>query len=224
MSARHHPPYSLTIREMTEADIPAVIDLQARAFPGMPSWSASQLANHIRTFPAGQLVAEDDAGGIVGSASSLVLLWADYDDQASWSVITGAGTFTTHNPEGFTLYGADIGVCPRAQKRGVGRALYEARKALAQRLNLKRIITGGRIPGFGEVGHVLTPERYVAEVVAGVRKDPVLSFQLANGFRVEGLIRGYLGFDAASLGHATLLVWMNPLFVPERRAVAPSAA
>ena len=219
MTLTHHAPYPLRVRTMRVADIPAVIALQGRAFPGMPAWSEAQLRAHLRTFPEGQLVAEDAGGHVIGSASSLVILWDDYDDHAPWSEITGRGAFTTHNPEGFTLYGADIGVCPSARKRGVGRALYEARKALVRRLGLKRIIAGGRIPGFGAVADRVAPARYVAEVVAGDRHDPVLSFQLANGFQVHGLIPGYLGTDAASCGHATLLVWMNPDFV-ERPAVA----
>lgn len=212
MTPHHQAPYPLTVRPMTEADIPAVIALQARAFPGMPAWSAAQLASHVRTFPAGQLVAVDRAGRVIGSASALIILWDDYDDHAPWGEITGGGTFLTHNPAGFTLYGADIGVDPDARKRGVGRALYEARKALVRQLNLKRIITGGRIPGYAAVAGQVAPARYVADVVAGVRHDPVLSFQLANGFQVHGLIPGYLRSDHASCGHATLLVWMNPAY------------
>jgi len=199
---------------MTRADIPAVIALQGRAFPGMPSWSAAQLEAHLATFPAGQLVAVAPDGGVVGSASSLVVLWADFDDLASWLEITGGGTFSTHNPHGFTLYGADIGVDPAARKCGVGRKLYEARKALARRLGLKRIIAGGRIPGYGALAGTLAPERYVAEVVAGLRHDQVLSFQLANGFEVHGVVPGYLGSDHASAGYATLLIWQNPVEMP----------
>lgn len=219
MTPSPQAPQPLRVRAMREADIPAVIALQGRAFPGMPPWSEAQLRAHLRTFPEGQLVAEDVGGRVIGSASSLVILWDDYDDHAPWSEITGSGAFTTHDPKGFTLYGADIGVCPSARKRGVGRALYEARKALVRRLGLKRIIAGGRIPGYGAVADQVAPARYVAEVVAGERYDPVLSFQLANGFEVHGLIPSYLGSDRASCGHATLLVWMSPDFV-ERPAVA----
>lgn len=212
-SAPHLLPNAPRIRAMEARDIPAVIALQGRAFAGMPSWSEAQLLAHLRTFPAGQLVAEDEAGCVIGSASSLVILWDDFDDRSSWGTITGGGTFSTHNPDGFTLYGADIGVDPAAARRGVGRALYEARKALARRLNLRRIIAGGRIPGYGAVADRVGPSCYVAEVVAGRRQDPVLSFQIANGFQVLGLVPGYLSSDADSLGHATLLVWANPAYV-----------
>ena len=41
-------------------------------------------------------------------------------------------------------------------------------------------------------------------------RDPVLSFQLHNGFEVIGLIPGYLDADRDSLGYGVHLVWRNP--------------
>lgn len=200
------------VRPMRADDVPGLVAIAARAFAGMASWSERQLHSHLAIFPEGQLVAEEADGSLLGSASALVVRWDDFEELASWREITGNGYFTTHNPAGLTLYGADVAVDPAARRRGVGHCLYEARKALARRLGLRRIIAGGRIPGYAEVAERLGPMRYVAEVVAGQRHDPVLSFQLANGFRVRRVIPGYLGSDAASLGHATLLVWPNPAF------------
>jgi hypothetical protein len=91
---------------------------------------------------------------------------------------------------------------------------------LCRRLGLARIAAGGRIPGYAEHEEVLTPEAYVASVVAGDRHDPTLSFQLDNGFQVVGVIRGYLPCDDASRGWATSLVWDNPAYVA---AVATAA-
>jgi GNAT superfamily N-acetyltransferase len=205
---------------MTPSDIAAVIALQQRVFPGMPPWAAAQLESHLAVFPAGQLVAEAADGRLVGSASALVVLWADFDSLAGWKELTGNGYFTTHNPHGFTLYGADIGVDPAARGTGVGSKLYQARKAVVRQLGLTRMITGGRLPGYGAVSDAMTPERYVEEVVAGLRRDPVLSFQLDHGFVVKGVIPGYLGFDEASGGYATLLEWRDPAAVADRGQVA----
>jgi predicted amidohydrolase len=41
-------------------------------------------------------------------------------------------------------------------------------------------------------------------------RDPVLSFQLRNGFELVGVLPGYLPTDRESLGSATHLVWYNP--------------
>merc|ERR1712093_439800 len=40
--------------------------------------------------------------------------------------------------------------------------------------------------------------------------DPVLRFQLANGFEPERIMQGYLPEDKASMANAVLMVWRNP--------------
>jgi predicted amidohydrolase/GNAT superfamily N-acetyltransferase len=198
---------------MTAADIPAVVELQARIYPDrMLAWSPEELSRHLAVFPEGQLVAVDEAGRLLGSASSLIIDWDDYAESAKWSVITGRGTFDTHNPLGKTLYGADMCVDPDARKQGIGSLLYRARKKLVQDRGLKRLLTGGRIPGFAQVAQEMTPQEYVADVVRGRRKDTTLSFQLANGLVVLDVVPEYLD-DPQSRGFATLLEWLNPEYV-----------
>lgn len=200
---------SVTIRQMVESDIPAVVELQGRAFPDMPKWAAIELTKHISVFPEGQLVAVDEHGKIVGSASSLIIDWDDYAESAKWSSITSCGSFATHNLLGKTLYGADMCVDPSSRRSGVGSLFYEARKKMIRERGLKRLLTGGRIPGYAEVAQTMTPQEYVAEVVRGKRKDPTLSFQLANGLIVLDVVPQYLE-DVESRGYATLLEWLNP--------------
>lgn len=203
---------SVTIRQMTVEDIPGVIDLQRRTFAGMAAWTPEQLAQHLQVFPEGQLVAVDENGRILGSASSLIIDWDDYAAAADWATITGNGTFSTHDPRGKTLYGADMSVDPAARRRGIGSAFYERRKQLVRERNLKRLLTGGRIPGYSRVADQVTPAEYVAEVARGKRSDPTLSFQLANGFVVLDVVPDYLR-DADSLSYATLLEWLNPEYL-----------
>jgi hypothetical protein len=78
---------------MTRDDISAIVDLQSRVFAGMNPWKAETLARHLTIFPEGQLVAVDESGRVLGSASSLIIDWDDHAQSAKWSVITGAGTF-----------------------------------------------------------------------------------------------------------------------------------
>jgi predicted amidohydrolase/ribosomal protein S18 acetylase RimI-like enzyme len=207
----HSEPRGAVVRPMVRDDIPAIVELQKRVFPGMTPWSPELLARHLGIFPEGQLVAVDENGRLVGSSSSLLIDWDDYADSAKWSHITGDGTFDTHNPLGKTLYGADIGVDPLARRQGVGTLLYEARKELVRKLGLKRLLAGGRIPGYTQVSEQMTPRQYVTEVIEGKRKDPTLSFQLQNGFVVLDVIPDYL-HDADSRNFATLLEWLNPQY------------
>jgi predicted amidohydrolase/GNAT superfamily N-acetyltransferase len=205
----------VSVRPMTADDIPAVLDLQSRVYPDrMLAWSPDELSRHLAVFPEGQLVAVDETGRLLGSSSSLIIDWDDYAESAKWSAITGNGAFNTHNPLGKTLYGADMSVAPEARQKGVGSLLYKARKKLVQERGLKRLLTGGRIPGYAEVAQEMTPQEYVAEVVRGKRKDATLSFQLANGLVVLDVVPEYLD-DPQSRGFATLLEWLNPEYVTD---------
>jgi predicted amidohydrolase/GNAT superfamily N-acetyltransferase len=209
MDTEGGPLKQFCVRQMTLDDIPAVIGLEQRAFPGMTPWKAEQLVHHVEIFPEGQMVVSDKTGCILGSASSLIIDWDDYSESAQWSAITGHGTFDTHNPLAKSLYGAEIGVDPEARRLGIGTLLYEARKQLIRERGLKRLLTGGRIPGYEAVAENLTPKEYVAEVVAGKRKDPALTFQLENGLVVLDVVPDYMQ-DTESRGFATVLEWLNP--------------
>ena len=200
------------VRQMTPQDVSAVEELQLQVYPEKLALKAKELVRHVAIFPEGQLVAVDETGKLLGSASSLIIDWDDYAESANWSAITGHGTFDTHNRLGKTLYGADMCVDPAARRRGVGSLLYDERKNIVRKHGLKRLLTGGRIPGYAHAPGRMTPEDYVAAVVKGTRNDPTLSFQLANGFVVLDIVPKYLE-DGKSRGYATLLEWLNPEYV-----------
>ena len=202
----------ITVRQMTVEDLPAVVALQNRVYPNMTPWSLKELNLHLKVFPEGQLVAVDKSGKIVGSSSSLIIDWDDYAESAKWSTITGSGSFSTHNPLGKTLYGADMSVDPDFRRMGIGTLFYNYRKKLVQKRGLKRMLTGGRLPGYSKVDLEITAKQYVKEVTQGKRKDPILNFQLKNGLVVLDIIPEYLK-DTESRGFATLLEWLNPEYV-----------
>jgi ribosomal protein S18 acetylase RimI-like enzyme len=191
MNTTADPLNPFVVRQMTLDDVSSVIELMERAFPGKPPWGSELMARHLEIFPEGQFVAVDGTGCIVGSSSSLIIDWDDYAESANWAVITGKGTFDTHNPLGLTLYGAEIGVDALARKQGIGTLLYEARKDLIRERGLKRLLTGGRIAGYADVAEQVTPKEYVAEVIDGKRWDPALSFQLENGLVVLDVVPGF---------------------------------
>lgn len=197
-----------------------MIALCGKVYPESRPWTTAQLASHLAVFPEGQLVVEEIATGrIVGMASSLVLRWDDYDFHADWKAWTAGGYFTNHDPEGGrTLYGAEVMVDPEMQRRGIGKRLYAARRALVRRLGLRRIRAGARLRGYHRHAAKLTPRQYVEKVVAGELRDPTLSFQLREGFRVIAVVPSYLANDPESLGHAVVIEWLNPDFEEGRES------
>jgi hypothetical protein len=56
----------------------------------------------------------------------------------------------------------------------------------------------------------MSAEDYVTGVVNGTVSDPTLSFQLAEGFKVLGVVKHYLASDPESLGYAAVIEWLNP--------------
>ena len=202
----------IVVRQTTAADFPGIIALTRAIYPGAPSWTEEQLAAHLRVFPEGQFVAvRTDTGEIVGMAASLIVLWDDYELQSSWRDFTAAGSFANHDPvRGRTLYGAEIMVSPALQGQGVGTKLYAAREALARRLGLLRIRAGARLRDYHRYADRMSAEAYAAAVVRGEVVDRTLTFQLRRGFRVIGVISGYLRHDPESLGHAAVIEWVNP--------------
>lgn len=200
---------TLEVRNTRPADFAGIIEVCRRVYPGSPAWTEAQLASHLRVFPEGQFVAVD-GGRVLGMAASLVVLWDDYAMDTAWRDFTDHGTFTNHDPQhGRTLYAAEVMVDPSCQGHGLGSRLYAARQELVERLALLRIRAGARLRGYHRHAASLAPDDYLEAVARGRIADPTLTFQLRRGFRVLGLIRGYLRHDPESLGHAACIEWLN---------------
>ncbi len=204
------PPTGVVVRYTRPEDDPAIEALSRLIYPESPPWTSQLLASHRRVFPEGQLVAlRPDSGRLVGMAASLIVRWDDYQIDTNWRDMTAAGTFANHDPTGRTLYGAEVMVHPEMRRRGVGRALYRARRELTRRLRLLRIRAGARLRGYHRHAHELTPDNYVIKVVHGQLTDPTLTFQLKQRFRVIAVVAGYLRHDPESLGYAAVIEWIN---------------
>ncbi|MED3561529.1 GNAT family N-acetyltransferase [Bacillus xiapuensis] len=212
----------IIIRNIRVEDIDAIIALGKVCFPNMDPWTREQLLSHIRIFPEGQFCVEYE-DKIVGSCSSLIVNFDEYDDQHTWDVITDNGYITNHDPDGFNLYGIEVMVDPEYRRMKLGHRLYEARKDLAVRLNLKSIIIGGRIPNYHKYKDEMTAREYVAAVEKHSIYDPVLSFQLLQGFTIKRINTKYLPDDKASDSMATLMEWNNVDYRPKSKRIYRTA-
>ncbi|MFZ0510907.1 MAG: GNAT family N-acetyltransferase [Candidatus Nitrosopolaris sp.] len=205
--------HKIRIRNIHKEDIPKIIALQRESFSDMAIygmiWPSAFLENHLRVFPEGQLCVELDKQKIIASASSLIISLKPSYREHTWHQITGYGMFDNHDPLGDSLYGADISTHPTFQGQGIGTMLYMARKKLVIKLNLKRMIVGGRLYNYYKHAYKMTPQEYAQKVISGELTDPVLSFQLKNGFRFIKVLPDYL-YDRRSVNYASFLEWVNP--------------
>lgn len=211
----------IEVRPWKQEDIPNIVEIQRAAYPDFKRQDLCDERNYLlqyKAFPEGQVLASAN-GRIIGYATSLIIQIDDESPWYSYSEITGAGTFSTHNPSGDTLFGADIAVHPAWRNKGVSKKLYQARKKILTRYNLKRMIAGGRIPGYSAYAGKLTPDEYVKRVIDGKLKDMALSVHLKAGYKVKGVHMDYLS-DEESLNYATFLEMENPKFNPYRRKIA----
>ena len=213
----------IKVRRWQAEDIPGIVKCHRAAYPDYPEdgghYNERSYRLQFQAFPEGQFLAELN-GQVVGYATSLIVqLDDDTPYTYTYSEITGAGTFSTHTPSGDTLYGADIAVHPAYRRQGIAKLLYQQRKKLIKRYNLRRTIAYGRIPGYGDYAGKLTAEEYVRAVEAGQIEDSALNMHLLTGYQVKKVLIDFV-WDDSSLNYSTLLELPNPDYKPERRKIA----
>lgn len=171
-------------------------------------WKKQQIKKLISLFPEGQVVIKVN-GHVAGAALSIVVDYDQFEEGHTYREITADYTFKTHDPNGDRLYGIDVVIKPEFRGLRLGRRLYDYRKELCEKLNLKGIAFGGRIPNYHLYSQELTPRDYIRKVRHKEIHDPVLNFQLSNDFHVAKLLKGYLDGDEDSGEYAALLEWDN---------------
>src|SRR5690606_12483251 len=99
----------------------------------------------------------------------------------------------------------------------LGRRLYDYRKELCERSNLRGLAFGGRIPNYHKYSDTLTPKQYLEKVKSKEINDPVLNFQISNDFHPTRVLKNYLQGDTSSGDYAILLEWDNIYYEKENK-------
>lgn len=204
----------LEIRQAKAKDVRAIADLVRRAYDDLPAYTQGEIRGQINNYPEGCFIARLD-GVIVGYCATMRLDERIALADLTWDEVSGNGFGSRHDPTGDWLYGYEMCVDPEVRGTRIGRRLYEERRALAERHDLTGIVFGGRMPGYDRArrrkrNRAENPEEYLQLVLDNKVHDPVLRFQLANGFEPQGVLKGYLPEDKRSRGHAVRMIWRNP--------------
>ncbi|MEL7691325.1 GNAT family N-acetyltransferase [Citromicrobium bathyomarinum] len=204
----------LEVRQAKLKDVPEIAELVRRAYADLPPYTLGEIRGQLNNYREGCFVAKLD-GVIVGYCASMRLKASVAMSDHSWDEVTGNGFGSRHDPTGDWLYGYEMCVDPKVRGTRIGRRLYEERRALAERLDLAGIVFGGRMPNLANAmrrkrNRAEGPEDYLEKVVDNKIHDPVLRFQLANGFEPQGILQNYLPEDKRSKAFAVRMVWRNP--------------
>lgn len=199
----------VTVRPLRIEDYEDLKSSMIEAYDGMGGvWRKANIQKLLKLFPEGQLcVVVDDR--VVACALSLIVEYKLFGDEHTYEEITGNYSFDTHSDDGNVLYGIEVFVHSDYRTLRLARRLYDARKELCERLNLKEIKVGGRIPNYHRYSNELSPREYIDRVKSKEIYDPVLSFQLSNDFHVVKVLTNYLKGDTESHEYAVLLEWNN---------------
>lgn len=213
MIQKPKPQPKLIIRNAVPSDIDGIRAVMAKAYPSFGVhgvYSEAQLRGQMHQFPEGQFVAAYE-DRIIGYCATFRIPESLALHRHDWASITGRGYASRHDPQGDWLYGMDVCVDPEFRGNRIGQRLYNERKRLCQHLRLKGVVFAGRMPNLSRRWNsVGSAENYLKMVVEGKQKDPVIGFQLRNGFEVIGVLPDYLPLDHESRGYATHMIWRNP--------------
>lgn len=201
----------LIIRNAQVDDAPAIAALSRVVYGDLNASTEGMVRGQINNFPEGQFVAEYE-GEIAGHCATFII-----DEEAAlaphtWVEITGGGFASRHNGGGDYLYGMDVNVHPGFRRLRIGQRFYRIRRELCENLELKGIVFGGRMPGYGRREKDFpSPMDYIRAVREKQVRDQVVNFHLAQGFEPIGVLPNYLSTDPESRNYATHMIWRNPL-------------
>ncbi|MGD8589864.1 MAG: GNAT family N-acetyltransferase [Chromatiales bacterium] len=216
-TALDNPRSRLRVRKAERSDVKAIVRLSKRVYGpvGIEPFTEGPIMGQINNFPDGQFVAVVDEQ-VVGHCATFRIGESVGLKPHAWTEITGNGYASRHDPHGEWLYGMEVCVDPEYRGYRIGQRLYNARKSLCQSLGMKGIVFAGRLPSWSKrAKRFKSIEAYVAQVQQKQQRDPVLSFQLRNGFEIIGIIPNYLPADQESHGYGIHMVWRNPKVVQD---------
>lgn len=202
----------ITYQPIEEKHAREIAKLLRTCFPLMPpgdQYTAKELRELARIFPEGTIVALN--GDTVVGMGTGIFTDLDLDNlpPTEDDILYTLDGRNLHDWNGRYYFGSDMAVHPDYRGRGIGRAIYDRRKAVIQKYNKQGFVAAAVLPGYAQHEATLDIHTYLAKVVAGELFDPTLSMQLRNGFQVIRPIKDFFVYPRSS-NWCALILWPNP--------------
>jgi len=155
----------IEVRNLNLSDYMGLRDSMIEAYKNWHGsvWTEDHIKRLLEIFPEGQVVVLFN-DKVVGVALSIIVNYESFGDDHTYKQITGDYSFNTHTKHGDVLYGIEVFIHPEFRGLRLARRLYDARKELCEKLNLKSIVFGGRIPNYSSHSSTMTPKEYIQKV------------------------------------------------------------
>ena len=214
--------HKLAIRNLKTSDYSDISQIMDKIYAGMGgAWKPDEYETLLSLFPEGQICIEDK-GTVVAAAMALIVDSNSLERNHSYEDVISKGRFEKHDPEGDYLYGIDVFVRKDYRSMRLGRRLYDARKELCEKINLKGIIVGGRLPGYAKYHQEITPKQYIEKVRNKEIVDSVLTFQLSNDFHTKRVLK--ITFRKIANPVATPCCWNGTTYFTSPKRKSSGAA
>ncbi len=204
------------IPEGGRADFLNQVDqLEQQVWPEEIQAPLEKFQSRAEVFPEGFVAITSFDQGMVGSSTSERFNFDPSKPPSSWEEITDNGWIRrSHNPSGDALYVVSVGASPKTSGQGVGTQLVREQISLAERLGLKYVVLGSRLPGYSEYhnNHGLSAEDYLrlTRTEDGLPVDKEIRFYQRAGLEINTLVPNYMEDDPESENYGVIMVWQNP--------------
>lgn len=195
------------LRRATLDDLAGIVAVEQAAWPATLAMDASAIRARLETFPAGQLV-EEEQGQIVAYAAAQRLNVSFFEQhRMSFAALTDGGTIrASHDEKGEIYQLIGVGVMPRARGSGLARALVDRQIEQARQLRGVRRIVGFTRPVGYHRHRDMNIEQYVRwRTPQGQVVDPVLAFHLMEGAKLVAVQAGFRPEDTECGGYGVLI-------------------
>ena len=199
----------MKIKNAKIEDLDKVIELENEIWPEETRASKEKFQSRLKIFPEGFFLAFDN-GRLIGASTSEIIFYNPKNPPTSWEAITDEGYIRNHNPNGNALYVVSIGAVSRS---GGGSTLINTQKNLTQKLNLRFLILGARIPGYNTYcqknGNININDYVKLRREDNQLLDPELRFYTRNDLTLFKIMPNYMGDDKESRNYGAIMVWEN---------------